>query len=260
MNFELLSNTGKAGCIALVASLSLAGCDEQITLAPGAVNAADTCSKFRADVEASRRSDLQKQANAAIAGALIGAVLGAAVAGSDNRAQGALIGASLGGLAGYSEVYYKQVAQRSADANSLLGNVNADAGKERALLTRTGTAAKNLRNCRSSQLASLRSRAVSGKVTKTAARSELNQIKVWVAQDNRLISAAFNGVGQRLDAFVDVTGSVARTQQGINSAGARAKTPNVARLSSERSQQITVSTRSESKVNAEIEALQVLLG
>ena len=260
MTLKTISKPRQVTCAVLMSAMAVAGCDEAINLTPGAVDKADICSPFRQQIADARKSDLQQQANAAVAGALIGAVLGAAVAGSGNRAQGALLGATIGGLAGYSDVYYKQVAKRSRDASSLLGNVNSDAGKERALVTQTGRATASLRSCRSRQLSSLRSRVRGGKVTKSAAKAELRQIRGWAAQDNRLVSAAFNGIGQRVDAYVDVTNGVARTQSSISAAGARKRTPNVSRVKSERTAQINSAKRSEERVNSEIKALEVLLG
>ena len=100
-------------------------------------------------------------------------------------------------------------------------------------MTQTGRAAVALQKCRRAQLASLRSRVKSGKTEKATARNELRAIKSWVDQDNRIVSAAFNGIGKRVDAYVDVTNATAKTQRSISTSSARARTPNVARAKNE---------------------------
>ena len=244
----------------LCVSMLLAGCDEAIDLTLDATNPADGCSQYRMQIAAARRTELDKQAEAAVAGAVLGAVFGAALGGSDNRAQGALIGASLGGLVGYSAVYSRQVLSRSKDANNLLTNVNADAAKERGLLTQAGNAAVSLQGCRRSQLASLRSRVNSGKIDKDAANVELRNIKTWVTQDNRIVSAAFNGIGKRVDAYVDVRNATADAQNSISTSSAKARTPNVNRVQAEQAQRVTNYNNGQRAIERDIEVLDVLLG
>jgi outer membrane lipoprotein SlyB len=238
-------------------SLLLAqGCTEGITLAPGAVSADDNCSRFRGTIAEARRTDIEAQQQAAVVGAVFGAVLGAALAGENNRAQGALLGGAAFGLAGFSSVYYRQKQQLANDNRSLLRSVNSDAAKERQLITTTGQAVVSLRNCRRAEIASLNRSARAGSVETATARNELRIIRSRVRADNQIVSAAFNGIGQRVEAYVEVTNAVARADNNLSAASA----PNVGRVSASTRNRINADAAAKARIDREMEALSVLLG
>jgi hypothetical protein len=99
-----------------------------------------------------------------------------------------------------------------------------------------------------------------GQVGPSAARAELRTIRARVADDNRIVSATFDGIGQRVTAYVDTTNAVTRADQAISASRARSVTPNVSQVRT----QTQVATRGDAaaraQVDADIEALQVLLG
>jgi outer membrane lipoprotein SlyB len=256
--------------LVLASTTVLQGCDEQIMLTDAALDPGDNCSSFRETISAARRTEMEQQAEAAIAGAVFGAILGAAVAGgdADDRRQGAILGALGGGLAGFSATYYQQLAGRAADADALLASVNSDAGRERQLVTQTGAAARALRDCRRAQLTTLAGQVRAGSIEKSAARAQLATIQTRLAQDNQIISAAFNGIGRRVDAYIDATAATAQVERGMittrsgppAATQARAATPNVARAASDSASVAAADAEAAARIDREIDALEVLLG
>lgn len=247
----------------IASSLVLQGCDESLVLTEAARDPADKCMGFYDQIAAARKTDIDQQAQAAVAGALIGALIGAAVAGGDSndRMRGAMLGAVGGGLVGYSQSYYNQKAERAADQAALLSSVNADAGAERGLITKTGQSTADLRKCRSDQIATLSADVKSGKITKDAARKELAFIKRRVVTDNSLVSAAFNGIGQRVDAYVDVTAVAAQADRVMVASGKAARSAtHVAAARRETTSQMNTDTAAKGRVDNQIKALEVLLG
>lgn len=261
---------GGAAALALAGLLALPGCDEQIMLTDAALDPSDQCSQYRGTISAARRTEVQEQAEAAVAGALFGAVLGAVVADATggDRAQGALMGAAAGGLTGLSATYYEQQRARAADAATLLSLVNADAGRERALVTQTGAAALALRECRSAQVASVTQRVQAGQVERDAARRELAVIQSNLAADNQVISAAFNGIGERVDAYIDASAATAQLDRALvvaDSAPAaaqsvRSATPSVREVARARRAVVDQDAVAASEIARDIEAAQILLG
>ena len=75
-----------------------------------------------------------KQAAGAGAGALIGAGLGALVAGKKHRAKGALIGAALGAAAGWGVGKYLESRDRSAVETNRIHNYSANQGSRIELI------------------------------------------------------------------------------------------------------------------------------
>ncbi len=245
---------------ALAAAISLQGCSESIGLSPNAVNKDDSCSSFRGVIAQARQTEIQQQQQAAVAGAVIGALFGGLMAGSDNRAEGVLAGAAIGGLVGLSATYYQQKAQLAADNDALLSSVNSDAGTEHQLVTKTGRAAAELRECRSAQIADLADRVRNGQVEKDMARAELRTIEARVIDDNQIVSAAFNGISERVMAYVDAKEQVAAADATITLASAQAATPNVSLVEAERVKHVNDDTLSRQRLEDDIEGLQVLLG
>lgn len=249
---------------AVIAAMLLQGCDESLQMTAAAQDPGDACAVYHEKITAARQTDMEAQAQAAIAGALIGAVLGAAMAGGDSndRARGAMIGAMGGGLAGFSGAYYQQKAQRAADASALLQSVNTDAGGERALITRTGQSVAALRQCRAAQVADLTSRVKKGKTDAAQARTELAYIKRRVQVDNGLVSAAFNGIGKRVNAYVDVTAQAAQADRAMVAQGRAATrtSSNVAGAVRDQSSRASADAQATSRIDNQIRALEALLG
>lgn len=263
-----------AGVLILAGAMALQGCTEGMTLTADANDPSDVCNGFRQTIVAAQRTQIDEQVAGAVAGAAIGALLGAAVASGGTvreRQQGALIGAVGGGLSGLAATYYSQKAQSAADANALLRSVDADAANERALVTQTGRAAQALRGCRNDQLAALEGQVRSGAIAPDVARAELGVIRGKVAQDNQIISAAFNGIGNRVDAYVDASAAAAGVDRAAIAAArppvataqvtrARSFTPSVAAVVQDRNSAIAVDAEAETRVNNRIEALSILVG
>ncbi len=244
---------------ALSGALIISGC-QPITLTDAAVTADDSCSPFRATIAAARKTELDQQAQGAATGALFGALLGAAVSGGDDRVQGALIGALAGGLTGYASVYAKQASARASDSASLLRVVNGDASRESTLVTRTGRAAASLRSCRRAEIAAIAAGVRSGQISGTSARTQVRQVQARAGADNRVISAAFEGIGRRVNAYVDTTNQVASVDRAISSASARRATPSVRRVSSQTQAVLQTEVSSRNRIDAELNALEALLG
>jgi outer membrane lipoprotein SlyB len=259
--------------LALLSTVALAACDEAIVLSAADQDPTDRCVQFRQSIAAARQTEINQQAQGAVAGAFFGAILGAAAGGGDDRQRNMLLGAAAGGLAGFSATYYNQVAQRSRDANALLQNVNADARVERALVTRTGQAAQSLRSCRVQQLQELEAAVRGGRISAADARGRLGAVRNQIATDNRIVSAAFNGIGDRVDAYVDATATAAGVNRAIltnearaqNAAqaraaqNARAATGNVSAVSRDAQNLQTNDARQRQVIDNRLDALEALL-
>lgn len=241
-------------------AMVLSGCDQQIALGERAADPADPCVQYREVIVEARKSDIQKQQQAAMAGAVFGAILGGALSSRDDRMQGILAGAAIGGLTGLSATYYNQKAERAADSRALLASVNTDANVERQLVTRTGQAAKSLRTCRRNQVAAITKQVKAGSIDTRTARAQLRSVQSRVGTDNRLISAAFNGINERVRAYSDATQAVAQADSAISVRSARASAPNVARVATASNQTVTADQRERQRLDSEIAALEVLLG
>ncbi|AGT07928.1 YMGG-like glycine zipper-containing protein [Paracoccus aminophilus] len=253
--------------LALSSMLLLTACDEQITVKEAAVDPKDSCSTYYNTISAARTTEINRQANNAVAGAVLGAVLGAAVSGRHDRAKGALIGATAGGLAGYSATYYQQKQQNAQDARTLLASVNNDARTEGALVTTTGKAVAALRSCRSQQADQLAKGIRAGKIDKKSGKAQLEALKRHIATDNKVISASFNGIGQRVDGYVDASAATAQVNRAEylaakdrNARAARTATPSVASVSSSLNQQKTADGQQRAKLEANVQAIEKLLG
>lgn len=271
INLNQFSTTAKRGvtCLALVAMVGLSACDEAITLAPGAVDANDNCGQFQKAIAEARQKSNQLRIENAAAGALAGALIGAAIAGSDNRAQGALIGGILGGATAAGATAQQQKTKREADA-AILREVNTKAGSANQLFTEAGRAANSLRSCRLNQISALERSVRNGSVSTDGARSQLRVLKRRAAVDNQIISASFNGIGRRVDSFVNTGARNAGVEQAIltrqapaqNTASrtARNATPNVVRAKNTQAQLIAADQRKQASVDRGLDSIEALLG
>lgn len=253
--------------VTLVATLALAGCDEQVVLNEAARDTSDSCNMYHSAISQARKTDINEQANNAAAGAVMGAILGAALSGKDDRARGALIGATAGGLAGYSATYYRQKSANAADARALLASVNTDARTEATLISRTGKSVADLRNCRSAQVNALSQNVRAGKIGKDAAKTELTVLKRRIATDNKIISASFNGIGERVDGYIDASAAGAQVNRASYLAArdqaarrARSATPSVTSANTALSTQKTSDDRLRANLEANVQAVEKLLG
>lgn len=245
-------------------ALSLQGCAESIAIQPESRDAADSCAVNYDRITAARSTEINRQMNNAMAGAMIGAVLGAAIAGDGNRGRGALMGATAGGLAGYSATYLNQKQQQNKDARALLASINADAATDEGLITEAGRATAALRDCRQLQTADLAMRVRSGQSTPAAGRAELTALKARIANDNRVVSASFNGINQRVDAYVDASAAMAEVDRAAYLAGrapaVRAATPKVAQVSNSFVAQRQADDAVRARLEADLQAIERLLG
>lgn len=251
----------------LVVTLALAGCDEQITLNEAARDTSDSCNVYHNAISEARRTEINQQASNAAAGAVFGALVGAALSSSNDRAKGALIGATAGGLAGYSGTYYRQKAANAADARTLLASVNSDANSEATLISRTGQSVAQLRRCRDAQVTALSSGVRSGKIGKDAGRAQLATLKTRIATDNKIISASFNGIGERVDGYIDASAAGAQVDRAAYLAArdqaarqARTATPGVVAANSALGSQKTADDRLRTSLEANVQAVEKLLG
>lgn len=258
----LMITGGKGLAFAFIAALSLQGCTENINVNPAARDAADTCGSHLDGISAARRTEINQQANNAMAGAVIGAILGAALAGSDNAAQGALLGATAGGLAGFSATYYKQKAANASDQRALLASINTDAQTEQALVTRTGQTVASLRNCRSNQVTALSEGIRSGRIDKATGQRELTILKRRISVDNQVISAAYNGIGERVDSYVDASAAASEVDRAAYLAArqSRTTTPSVVAVTQSHATQQQLDAKMRASLNADVLAIEKLLG
>lgn len=254
-----------AATMALVSMVALSACDESITLAPGAVDPKDSCSPFQQSiVDARQKANNLKVQNAAL-GALAGAAIGAAVTGDG---EGALIGALIGGAVSGVATAETQKKQRATDAETLR-NVNAQAGSATQLLTQAGKSSAGLRSCRQKQIKALQQKVRAGSISNQAARAELTVLKRRASVDNQIISASFNGIGNRVDDFVRTGAQAGGVEQAIISRQAaattqqqrtaRAATPNVSRAKSTQAQLVQADARSRESIDRSLDAIDVLL-
>lgn len=264
---QLTAGFGFKASLAATAMLVLQGCVQDVGINTAAVDATDTCSRHYTTISAARRTEVEAQMGSAAVGALAGAVLGAALSSGNDRGQGAIIGALAGGLSGYSYSYYQHKARTAQDAATLLGSVNRDARQESALVTRTGEAAVQLRNCRTQQVNRLAADIRSGKVDKAAGRRELTRIESRIAADNQVISATFNGIGKRVDSYVDASAAASQVTRASYLAGrdagarrGRSATPAVGSVSASLSSKSTADTQMRGALEKRIAAVELLLG
>ncbi|MFN3312886.1 MAG: hypothetical protein ACK46Q_05405 [Hyphomonas sp.] len=250
--------------LAVITALSLQGCSETMAIDPASRDMADSCGASYDTITRARTTEINQQINNAVVGAVFGAMLGAAVAGDGNRGRGALAGATAGGLAGYSGTYLAQKQQRAQDATALLASINSDASAEQALVTEAGQAVVALRACRNRQVADLTDRVRSGRTQPAAARAELEVLKKRVTNDNRVVSASFNGIEQRVDAYVDASAAVADVDRAAYLAGRNAQvqaaTPSVRAVSNNFVAQRNADQAVRSSIEANIQAVERLLG
>ena len=257
------SKTLRRTCLAaagLAAATLLQGCGDDFAQSQIAVSASDPCGEYRPAIQQARQQEIEAQREGAGIGAIFGAMMGGLMAGDDNVGESMLAGALVGGIAGHSLTYYQQKAEHAKDSQALLASVNADAGSEVALVSRTGQAAANLRSCRSGQLADLTMQVESGEIDTPTARQQLEEIQGLVMGDNEIISAAFNGIGQRVQAYVDATQQVAAADQSIAAAEVTKATPSVAVVQKEQVTQFNADVQAKDRLNEQIEALDILLG
>lgn len=253
--------------MALAGLVLAAGCTEQIVLAPGAVDANDACGKYLTGISEARQTEINKQAQNAMAGAVFGAILGAAVSSGDDRLQGALTGAAIGGLTGFSATYYQQKQANARDAATLLASVNQDATREQALVTKTGANVAELRRCRAGQTAQLAAGIKSGKIDKATGRKELAVLKKRIATDNKVISATFNGIGERVDSYVDATAATAAVSRAqvlaastASARSARAATPAVTKVTTSTKSMAAQDAKAQAGLEASLTSIEKLLG
>ncbi|WP_353476172.1 glycine zipper domain-containing protein (plasmid) [Salipiger sp. H15] len=249
-----------------ISAMALQGCSQNIAIDPKSRDTADSCGAYYDTITAARSTEINKQINNAMAGAVVGALLGAALAGNGNRGQGALMGAAAGGLAGYAGTYLDQKRARSADQRALLTSIDGDAQAENKLVTETGKAVIGLRQCREHQLADLTKRVRAGKIDKTTARAELASLKRRIANDNKVVSASFNGINQRVDVYVDASAAASQVDRASYLAGknagaaARAATPSVTGVASNLTAQKAADQRIRASLEADVQAVEKLLG
>lgn len=256
------------GSTAIVSIFALSACDESLVLTPGAIDSADNCGRFQqAIVNAREEANTLRVQNIA-AGALAGALIGAALAGDGNREQGAIIGALLGGATAGAATANRQQTQRDADAQ-VLRDVNTKAGSANKLLTDAGRSAASLRSCRLDQISALEGRVKSDRVTRSAARAELQVLQRRASADNQIISASFNGIGNRVDDFVSigarssgVESAIIRREAAARTAEQRAAqsaTPNVSRAKATQTQVVQADLRQQASIERRLSAIDVLL-
>ena len=258
-----------AALAAGAAMLALTACDEAIVVAPGAIETSDSCARFQQEIVAAREAENNLRVENAALGAVVGGIAGAIVAGDDRRAEGAVIGALLGGVIGAETTAARQTQQRQVDAD-LLRDINAKAGSAQQLLTQAGRSAANLRNCRLGQVTALERSVRNGSVSVSTARSQLRSLQQRTNVDNQIISASFNGIGNRVDSFVNtgaqvhgVESAILTRQKAAQTSTAqqvRSATPNVPVALSTKSQVETTDARQQAQIESELKGIEVLLG
>ncbi|MDE0304425.1 MAG: hypothetical protein OXI87_06010 [Albidovulum sp.] len=252
-----------AGTLAAISAVFLvSGCfgSSPVNLPAGAGETEDSCGQFHAIIAEAKAEEAREQQDAAMIGAAVGAIFGAFAANDGSEFEGALLGATAGSLVGASATYYQQKAKNAADSQALLASVNGDASEELALVTRTGQAAEGLRNCRMQQVADLTAKINQGEISRPDAQGQLELIKSRVAVDNEVISLAFNGISERVTAYVDATNAVTDADEAITVAYVKDATPDVARVETQRVETVNLDTARREQLDSDIGALELLLG
>lgn len=264
----LLSVRRIAATTALVSVLALSACDETLMLMPGAIDPNDSCSQFQQGIVTAREEANALRVQNVVAGALVGAMAGAMLSAPEDRERNALLGAFLGGAAAGVATEQQQSQQRDADA-ALLRDVNTKAGTANGLLTSAGRNADSLRNCRQNQIRQLERDVRAGRVTTSDARSRLTVLQRRADIDNQIISASFNGIGNRVDSFVQtaaqssgVQAAVIRRETAARTAAersARNAVPNVARARTTQARLTNNDMRQRERIDRRLRAMDVLL-
>ena len=248
-------------------ALLLSACD----VVPVENDPTDSCNAFAQRIGEARKTEINDRL-----GNVIGAGLATGFAtillGGDQ--EDAVIAAVLAGASAFAISYFNDQKQRNQDSNRLLASVNRDALNERNLVSRTGKAAAALRSCRQKQVAALASKARRGSIGKDTARSELSLLKRRISGDNRLISSAFGGIDERVDAYVSATAATAQVdkalitrQRQVNATArqrqaaqqARARTPQVTSVARASNQQKVNDASRAASLDRELKALEALL-
>ena len=223
----------KSAIMLVCAGMVLSSCETMPSAGLVQADASDSCSNFRQTIGAARRTEIDNVVASAAVGALLGGVVTAI---RDGSREDILRNAAIGGLAGASLSYYKQKRDRMNDAQ-VLQSVNQDAGNERRILSQTGAAADGLRKCRLNQIAALEKKVKAGSIERGAAKAEIATLRRRVAADNQVITQALDGVGNRVNLYVDASAAAGQVDSAIVTAEraartaaaqrARAATPNV---------------------------------
>lgn len=257
-----------AGTTALVSILALSACDESLMLMPGAIDPNDSCSQFQQGIITAREEANALRVQNAVAGALVGAFAGALLSKPEDRERNMILGALVGGAAAGIATEQQQSQQREADAE-LLRDINAKAGTANALLTSAGRNAASLRNCRQGQIRQLERDVRASRVTTQEARAQLSVLQRRANADNQIISASFNGIGNRVDSFVQtasqssgVEAAVIRREAAARTSAERATrsaVPNVATARSTQERLASNDTRQRERIERSLTAIDVLL-
>lgn len=268
MTIDFMKSLGrKVGVAGLCLTVVLAGCD----VVAVQNDPTDQCNDVRQKIAAARNTEINERvengAGAALAAGLLTAINGGS---ADEVRRNVLIS----GLSGFALTYFNQKRQQNRDNNALLASVNRDASNERRLVSQTGKRAQDLRTCRQNQIAALSREARRGEINAATARSRLNVLKQRIAADNRLISSAFGGIDQRVDAYISATAASAQVDRSLitrerqvnasaaqrrAAANARNRTPQVTSAAQETNRQKTNDTRRAAAVDRDIRALEALL-
>lgn len=141
----------------------------------------------------------------ALAGAGAGALAATVATGGDltDVLAGALIGAVIGGLAGAVGSYLQQKEEQNLQRAELLQSIENDAIADGRKLTGLAASLNKLSNCRQTQIDNLVADAKASRVAKDIARSRLSAIEASVQDDNDLVAAVLDEVGERRAIYVE---------------------------------------------------------
>lgn len=197
--------------VALIASMSLSGCTvtgNSLRSQYANTTGTDNCAAYREPLIQTEDEFNTPIIQGVVIGALVGTAAGALASGS---AQGAAIGAASGALAGGALGYYSARQQQSKNQADLLAAIDSDARGDQGRFSRIGNAATALGNCRQGQIADVRTKLTSGKITKEQAKVELQAIEQSVFFDNELISKVYGTMDSRLDTYAQARAKATNT-------------------------------------------------
>lgn len=199
---KLTNKSVALACCLSIGGLSLTGC--QTSSLAKYDNPQDVCSTHRTALIQTEQ-DLQKPI---IEGAVIGAVLGGLATGLiTGNARAAVGGAVLGGLAGGSMGYYQSRQQQARNQAELVAAINGDAHNDAQRFSGVGASVKGLRECRKTQVATLRTQVQKKQIAPEAARIERDKIQVAIREDGELMNKVLGQVDSRVETYVQASQS-----------------------------------------------------
>tara|TARA_R110002110_G_scaffold415618_1_gene652486 strand:+ start:20635 stop:21624 length:990 start_codon:yes stop_codon:yes gene_type:complete len=195
------SNSSRIVSIALVGALVLGGCVTDG--GPGmSSDPNDSCDPLRDPLRQIKTSYRDTVFAGTALGALVGAGIGALVAGKGNRGKGAALGALGGGLAGGVAANEKAKRDEAAEVARINRELTVAAQNGQRSVSKIGQAIENLYACRRGQYEDIATRFKNGGIKRDAAVVEKGSIDQSSLTDEELIDSVIGKVGTQYNEMV----------------------------------------------------------